>query len=148
MQFIGKKDDVCYVDDSISTTPVSVAAALKTIGTEAVVLLLGGMDRGLDWSGFADGLVGQAPLAIITMPDNGPKILASLRKAGVEPSGGLHAVDDLSQAVALAQTLVAGKGYVLLSPGAPSFPHFRDFEDRGDQFASHAGIEKRLADTH
>lgn len=143
LQIIGEQDHVCYVDDSISTTPVSVAAALETIGTGGVVLLLGGMDRGLDWSDFADGLVGQAPLAIITMPDNGPKILASLRKSGVEPGGGLHAVDDLSQAVELAQTLVPDGGYILLSPGAPSFPHFRDFEDRGDQFASYAGIEKR-----
>ena len=77
LQFIGVKDHVTYVDDSISTTPVSVAAALKTIGTEAVVLLLGGMDRGLDWSDFADRLAGQAPLAIITMPDNCAQILAN-----------------------------------------------------------------------
>jgi len=148
LQFIGEKDNVRYVDDSISTTPVSVAAALETIGNEAVVLLLGGMDRGLDWSGFADGLVGQAPMAIITMPDNGPKIIASLKKSGVEPEQGLHAVGSLSQAVALAQTLVPDKGCILLSPGAPSFPHFRDFEDRGNQFSSYAGIEKGMTGTH
>ena len=142
LQIIGVQGDVSYVDDSISTTPVSVAAALKTIGTEAVVLLLGGMDRGLDWSDFTDGLASQPPLAIITMPDNGPKILASLRESGVKPAGGLHAVGDLPQAVKLAQTLVPGNGTILLSPGAPSFPHFRDFEDRGHQFARCAGIKK------
>ncbi len=148
LQFIGKKDDIRYVDDSISTTPVSVAAALKTIGTETVVLLLGGMDRGLDWSEFADGLAGRAPAAIITMPDNGRKILASLKESGVEPARGLHAVEGLSQAVALAQTLVPERGCILLSPGAPSFPHFQDFEDRGDQFASLAGIEKDIMGNH
>jgi len=148
LQFIGEKDDICFVDDSISTTPVSVAAALKTIGTEAVVLLLGGMDRGLDWSGFANGLVGKAPSAIITMPENGPKILASLKQSGVMPERGLHAVNDLSQAVVLAKSLVPEKGCILLSPGAPSFPRFRDFEDRGNQFASYAGIEKNKTGTH
>ena len=146
LQTIGYKDGIRYVDDSISTTPVSVTVALDTIGAESVVLLLGGLDRGLDWSDFARelalGPVGQLPAAIITMPDNGPKILASLDELGVEPIGGLHAAENLSQAVALAQTLVPEKGCILLSPGAPSFPHFRDFEDRGNQFASHAGIEK------
>jgi len=142
LRTIAYKDGIRYVDDSISTTPVSVAAALETIGYQRVVLLLGGMDRGLDWSDFAKDLAGQSLAAIITMPDNGPQILASLKKFGVEPGRGLHAVENLSQAVALAQTLVPEKGCILLSPGAPSFPHFRDFEDRGDQFANYAGIEK------
>ena len=146
LQTIGYKKGVRYVDDSISTTPVSVTVALDTIGAESVALLLGGLDRGLDWSDFAKALTGKGagklPAAIITMPDNGPKILACLERFEVEPVGGLHAVENLSHAVTLAQTLVPEKGCILLSPGAPSFPHFRDFEDRGDQFANYAGIEK------
>jgi len=146
LQTIGYKKGIRYVDDSISTTPVSVTVALDTIGAEKVVLLLGGLGRGLDWSGFAKALTGtgagKLPAAIITMPDNGPKILASLEENEVEPVGGLHAVENLSQAVALAQTLVPEKGCILLSPGAPSFPYFRDFEDRGNQFAHYAAIEK------
>jgi len=146
LQTIGYKKGIRYVDDSISTTPVSVTVALDTIGAESVVLLLGGLDRGLDWRSFAKAQSGKGaeklPAAIITMPDNGPRILASLEEFEVEPVGGLHAVENLSQAVALAQTLVPEKGCILLSPGAPSFPHFRDFEDRGDQFANYAGIEK------
>lgn len=142
LQTIGYKEGIRYVDDSISTTPVSVKVALNTIGSGAVVLLLGGLDRGLNWNGFAEELAGQVPAAIITMPDNGVIILASLRKFGIVPVGGLHAVENLAQAVALAQTLVPENGCILLSPGAPSFPHFRDFEERGNQFASYAGIEK------
>lgn len=148
LQILGTKDGVRYVDDSISTTPVSVAAALETIGTDGVILLLGGLDRGLDWEEFAQGLVGQPPFAIITMPDNGGKVLACLEAAGVEPAAGLHAVDGLSDAVRLAQFLVPENGCILLSPGAPSFPHFLDFEDRGNQFAALAGIEKTDLGTH
>jgi len=148
LQTIGYRDGIRFVDDSISTTPVSVEVALNTMGAGATVLLLGGLDRGLDWNGFSEdlarNLVEQRPVAIITMPENGPKILASLERSGVELTAGLHAVENLLQAVALAQTLVPEKGCILLSPGAPSFPHFRDFEDRGDQFASFAGF-KNLA---
>jgi len=148
LQLIGEKAGVRYVDDSISTTPVSVTAALQTFGNRDVVLLLGGMDRGLDWSDFATGLEGRTPHAIITMPDNGPKIFDCLKRAGIEPEGGLHQSEHLLAAVVLAQTLVPKKGCILLSPGAPSFSHFRDFEDRGNQFKKYAGIEKSTWGTH
>ena len=148
LQTIGTRDGVRYVDDSISTTPVSVVAALETLGTDGMVLLLGGLDRGLDWHQFARGLAGHPPLAIITMPDNGEKVYAALQAAGVDPAGGLHTVDNLSEAVKLAQSLAPDNGCILLSPGAPSFPHFRDFEDRGNQFAAFAGIEKSISGTH
>jgi len=148
LQPVGEKAGIRYVDDSISTTPVSVASALQACGYEDVVLLLGGMDRGLDWNGFAAKLAGRTPYAIVTLPDNGPRILTCLKNAGVEPAGGLHATGQLSDAVALAQTLVPGKGCILLSPGAPSFPHFRDFEERGNQFKKYAGIEKSTGSAH
>jgi UDP-N-acetylmuramoylalanine--D-glutamate ligase len=140
LQFVGEKAGVRYINDSISTTPVSVAAALQTIGSANVVLLLGGLDRGLDWSDFAATLPNCTPYAIITMPDNGPKVFDCLQHAGVEPPGGLHAVTGLQEALLLAQTLVPENGCILLSPGAPSFPHFRDFEDRGNQFKKFAGF--------
>jgi UDP-N-acetylmuramoylalanine--D-glutamate ligase len=142
LQLIGEIAGVRYVNDSISTTPVSVSAALQTLGSGDVVLLLGGMDRGLDWSDFAAGLSGRAPHAIITLPDNGPRIFDCLQKAGIEPVAGLHQSAKLQEAVALAQSLVPENGCILLSPGAPSFPYFRNFEDRGDQFKKFAGIEK------
>lgn len=140
LQFIGEKSGIRYFNDSISTTPVSVGAALQTIGNQGVVLLLGGMDRGLDWSTFARSLVDHEPYAVITLPDNGPKIFDCLKLAGVKPEGELHAVDGLKEAVDLAEKLVPENGCILLSPGAPSFPHFRDYEDRGEQFMRFSGF--------
>lgn len=140
LQFIGEKSGIRYVSDSISTTPVSVEAALQTIGNQGVVLLLGGMDRGLDWNVFARNLVNREPYAVITLPDNGPKIFDCLKVSGVKPEGGLHAVDGLKEAVALAEKLVPENGCILLSPGAPSFPHFKDYEDRGVQFMRYSGF--------
>ena len=140
LQLVGVRSGVRYIDDSISTTPVSVAAALQAMGRTGVVLLLGGMDRGLDWSEFAKGIVGREPYAIITMPDNGPKIAASLEAAGARSEGGIHVAGDLRQAVSMAEKLVPAYGFILLSPGAPSFPHFRDYEDRGEQFKTFSGF--------
>jgi UDP-N-acetylmuramoylalanine--D-glutamate ligase len=140
LQHLGEKNGVRYINDSISTTPVSVAAAIRTTGNKGMVLLLGGMDRGLDWREFARDLSEQAPFAIITLPDNGRKILHCLQDAGVVPEGGIHAVKNLKEAVDLAESLVPDKGCILLSPGAPSFPHFRNYEDRGEQFTHYSGF--------
>lgn len=148
LENIGCVKGVTYVDDSISTTPVSVSAALSTLGVNKLVLLLGGLDRGLSWDQFAGNLNNNVPHAIITMPDNGRVIMSALIKAGVEPVAGLHQAQDLQHAVQLAQKTVPENGCVLLSPGAPSFPHFRDYEDRGNQFARFAGIEKPFKRTH
>lgn len=140
LQYVGEKNGIRYINDSISTTPVSVAAAIQTIGNKGLVLLLGGMDRGLDWSGFANDLDKRMPYAIITLPDSGRRIYDCLKDAGVEPEGGLHAVASLQDAVDLAESLVPEKGRILLSPGAPSFPQFRDYEDRGEKFTSYSGF--------
>ena len=140
LQLIGEKNGIRYVDDSISTTPFSVAAALQAIGHQDVVLLLGGKDRGLNWSGFAKELLTRLPYAMIALPDNGQKIFECFVATGAVPEGGLHPVSGLKEAVSLAQQLVPRKGCILLSPGAPSFPHFRDYEDRGEQFARFSGF--------
>lgn len=140
LQFIGEKSGIRYINDSISTTPVSVAAAIQTVGRKGLVLLLGGMDRGLDWSEFANQLSRQKPYAIITLPDNGQRIFDCLKDAGVDMEGGLHVVTGLKEAVDLAQKLVPEAGCILLSPGAPSFPQFRNYEDRGEQFTSYSGF--------
>ena len=112
LKHIGEKAGVCYIDDSISTTPVSVAAALQTIGYQDVILLLGGMDRGLDWSGFANSLADRTPHTIITLPDSGPRIADCMKAAGVKPQGGLHAVTGLREAVLLAEELVPENGCI------------------------------------
>lgn len=140
LQLIGERAGIRYFNDSISTTPVSVTAALQTVGFKEVVLLLGGMDRGLDWDVFTKGLLHQTPHAIITMPASGPKLFELFKTADIQPEAGLHTVSGLEEAVVLAQELVPEKGCILLSPGAPSFPHFSDFAERGYQFRKFAGL--------
>lgn len=140
LQKLGQRDDVTYINDSIASTPVATAAALEALGDRPVLLIIGGLDRGLDWSRYVKPFKAASPKVVIAMPASGPRIIETLRSAGFSPAGGFYEVPDLAAAVALAQTLAAAGDTVLLSPGAPSFPQFVDFRDRGHTFARLCGF--------
>ena len=50
-------------------------------------------------------------------------------------------VDGMAVERAFAQEALGTKGTVLLSPGAPSFPRYRDYAERGKHFAQAAGFD-------
>ncbi|KGM56889.1 UDP-N-acetylmuramoyl-L-alanyl-D-glutamate synthetase [Lysobacter arseniciresistens ZS79] len=141
LQMLGTRGAVSYVNDSISTTPHASLAALECFGARPVALLVGGHDRGVDWSGFAAAMARRAPAATITMGANGPRIHALLAPLAAEGRFLLAAADDLADAVHEAEAALAGEGVVLLSPGAPSFGPYRDYVERGRHFAALAGFD-------
>jgi len=139
LETVAEADGVMWVDDSISTTPESTLAALESFGGEPVILLAGGQDREQDFAALARELARRARMPnadakLVAMPTTGPRLLAEARAAGLPAS---HAIDaaGLDEAVAEARALAGPGAVVLLSPAAPSFDRFRDFEERGERFA-------------
>ena len=141
LQTLGARDGITYVNDSISTTPHASLAALDCFRTRNVALLVGGHDRGIDWNDFAEAMRTQAPKAIVTLGQNGPKIHALLAPLAQAAGFSLTEASDLSDAITHARTVLAGDGVVLLSPGAPSFGMYRDYTERGRDFAALAGFD-------
>jgi UDP-N-acetylmuramoylalanine--D-glutamate ligase len=141
LQTIGTRDGITYVNDSISTTPHATLAALDCFRDRRVAVLVGGHDRGIDWHAFADAMKAQAPAAIVTMGQNGPKIDALLAPLAREGGFALSAAADLAEAMTQATTALHGEGVVLLSPGAPSFGAYKDYVARGRHFAQLAGFD-------
>ncbi len=123
---------VLFVDDSISTIPQSAIHAIEAYAGRPLTVLLGGTDRGVDYAPLRDFLRERAVTAtVIGMPDSGPRILAEL--AGL-PELTLLTSDSLAHAVALARARTPAGGVVLLSPAAPSYGHFDNFEHRSQVF--------------
>ena len=142
LQWLGERDGLAWVNDSISTTPHASLAALDCYRGRRVAILLGGHDRGLDWSDFVARLDGHAPVAAVTMGGNGPRIHALLEPLAAQGRLALEAASDLADAVVRARRLLGdGGGVVLLSPGAPSFGAYRDYTERGRHFAALAGFD-------
>ena len=143
LQVLGVRDGITYVNDSISTTPHASLAALEVFRDRRVALLAGGHDRGLDWAGFAGAMQARAPLAIVTMGQNGPRIHDLLAPLARTAGFALDSAADLPEAVDRARAALGGEGVVLLSPGAPSFGPYRDYTERGRHFAGLAGFDPR-----
>ncbi len=141
LQRLGERDGIVWIDDSIATTPAATLEALRSLAGEDVLLLVGGHDRGLDWSAFAMAVRGHLPRAIIASGANGFRIAGELRSAGVP---GVFEDGGLAAAIARARGLARSGSTILLSPGAPSFDQFRDYAARGAAFAAAAGFDPAL----
>lgn len=140
LQLLGVHDGLEYINDSISTTPYASIEALRSLPGRAVTVLVGGFDRGVDWSIFVDYVSKYPPRAIVTMGANGVAIANVLHRIA-SPGFVLECVESLDAAVACGCALTPANGVILLSPGAPSFDQFRDYAERGREFARLAGFD-------
>lgn len=147
LQWLGERDGVAYVNDSISTTPHATLAALECFGDRDVAVLVGGHDRGVDWTVFVDAMRLRAPAVIVTIGANGPRINEALAPIARERRFDLLAAASLAEGMRAARGALPRRGQgraaplVLLSPGAPSFGPYRDYVDRGRDFARLAGFD-------
>jgi len=139
LQSLGERDGRHWINDSISTTPQATLAALESLPGRQVTVLVGGHDRGLDWSGFVEAVAENPPWAIVCNGANGPRIAGALREAEVATE--IAQIDGFDAAVEHAREVTPPGGCVLLSPGAPSFDQFRDYAERGRRFAEQAGFD-------
>lgn len=139
LQPLGRRDGFDWINDSISTTPQAALAAVDSLAGHRVTLILGGHDRGLDWSGFVEAIAMRTDLQVITQGASGERIAAAMRAAG--EGGMLHEAGNLDAAVAVARTISRPGDSILLSPGAPSFDQFHDYTERGRHFADLAGFD-------
>jgi UDP-N-acetylmuramoylalanine--D-glutamate ligase len=121
---------VLFVDDSISTTPQSVAVALDAVPRPCVVLV-GGKDKGGDPQPLLDAVRARARGAV-GIGTTGPALVARLREAGF--SAAVPGGPDLRSAVEAALALARPGDAVVLSPGYSSLDLHASFLERGERF--------------
>ncbi|MEU5947722.1 UDP-N-acetylmuramoyl-L-alanine--D-glutamate ligase [Micromonospora sp. NPDC047465] len=120
-----------FVDDTLATSPYAAMHAIDAYEGRPLTVIVGGTDRGLDYTPLREHLA-EREITVIGIPDSGARIVEAL--AGL-PKVRAEVVDDLVDAVRLARGLTPADGVVLLSPAAPSYGRFRNFEHRSEVFA-------------
>jgi len=131
IEYVGIFNGVRYYNDSIATIPEATIAAIKTL-REIDTLILGGFDRGIDYSSLVDFLPLSQITNIIFIGDAGKRIFneLTLTKPGINK----FVASDYEQVVEIARRHTAKGKICLLSPAAASYDMFKNFEERGEVY--------------
>jgi len=124
---VAEIDGVVYLNDSKATNIDALEKALLAMRSP-VVLLAGGKDKGLDFTGLRP-LLREKVRAVVLIGQMADKLEAAWSSAVP-----CHKCGSLADAVAEARLLAHRGDVVLFSPGCSSYDMFKSFEDRGDQF--------------
>ena len=135
LKFVAEKYGVKYYDDSISTTPGSAIAALKAFA-EPKILILGGSDKGADYSELAKEIARQNVRLIIINGANADEIREVLREEKIDCEIVQLNMAGMKEVVKSAKNKAQSGDVVILSPAAASFDMFKSYSDRGEQFVA------------
>ncbi|MBT6330780.1 MAG: UDP-N-acetylmuramoyl-L-alanine--D-glutamate ligase [Kordiimonadaceae bacterium] len=127
LQVFGPIGEITYINDSISTDPEATIAALEALKDQNVTLIVGGEDRAQDYQALGNVIEKTATKAICVY-ETGPRLFDQLNSAEK------YKAATLEEAVKKAKDITPKGGTILLSPAAPSYDAFKDFEVRGDLF--------------
>ena len=128
LEFVRTLNGVRYINDSKATNVNSTWYALESMN-EPVVLVLGGKDKGNDYSEI-EQLVKDKVVAIVCLGVDNTKLHAFF-------DGKVAVVEDarsMKECVDKCHALARDGQTVLLSPCCASFDLFKSYEDRGAQF--------------
>lgn len=132
LEFVGSFRGIRWYDDSISTACATAIEAVRSV-PDARTILIGGMDRGIDYSSLVEFL-GKSDVNVICMEASGKRVYDMLCDSVPEEAGRIHYVPHLEDAVNLAAGITPDGKSCVLSPAAASYGIFKNFEERGDAF--------------
>lgn len=121
-------DGITFYDDSISTICQSAIQAVESVENTGSVLI-GGMDRGIDYTELIEFIRGCKRVQFICMYESGRRIYEQVKELE-----NVHYVVDLEEAVKCAKEITPKGGACILSPAAASYGYFKNFEERGNYF--------------
>lgn len=128
MEKVGTFKEITFYNDAIATVPKAVIYAIDAL-KEVDTLIFGGMDRKINYSDFVEALKNSNIRNFICMPETGNKIGKELEK-----DKNVFYLEKMQDVVKKAYEVTEKGKICLMSPAAPSYNRYRDFEEKGRKF--------------
>ena len=133
MEYVGEYHGIVFYNDSIATAQEAVINAVKAL-KDVDTLILGGMDRGLNYQPLVDFLCKSQVSNVILLP-NTEQSFQKLFDKTPHALKITHAAN-MADAVDVAYEVTAKNHICLLSPAAASYGFYKNFEERGADFCN------------
>lgn len=134
LKLIREVNGVSYYDDNYSSASGAAVAAMRSF-KQPEILIMGGYDKGIEFSALAHAIKEQENIKhIILIGQTKQKIAAALDRVGKQDVYELNNDTELAPIVRRAYELAEPGDVVVMSPGCASFDMFKNFSDRGEQF--------------
>ena len=125
MEYVGTYNNIKYYNDSIATIPEATINCIETL-KDVDTIIFGGLDRGIDYNKLINYFNSSNIENFICMPETGYKVADKLNKTNI------YKVETLEEAVEIAKKVT--KNICILSPAAPSYNAFKNFEEKGKKY--------------
>jgi len=129
MEFVGTFNKIDFYNDSLSTIPEATIFALNEI-KNIDTLILGGLDRGIDYTNLTEEIKKKNIKNIILFPNTDKKIYHELKNEKIN----FFFTSKMKEAVLIAKEKTQKGKVCLLSPAASSYNLFKNYKDRANQF--------------
>ncbi len=126
LEFVRQINGIDFYNDSKSTVPQATLAALDRLTGRPIILLLGGLSKGVDRRVLIAQLVGRVKMVICVGAESA-QLCAWCALYGIPCEGGLQ----FDESVKIAYTKGVSGDVVLLSPSGSSFDLFANYQQRG-----------------
>jgi len=133
MELVGTYKGIIFYNDSISTIPQATILAVQSLKS-VDTLILGGKDRGIDYSPLIRFLPESGVSNLIFIGEAGKRIRDGLEKMQHAKNQRLFTINQIHEISELIRLHTKPGAICLLSPAAASYDQFKNFEERGEVF--------------
>lgn len=134
IELIREKNGVKFYNDSIASSPTRTIAALKAL-PKGILLIAGGYDKHIPFEPLAPYVCDKVRTLLLCGP-TADKIEKAVKEyEGFDPEKTeIVRVEDIAEAVSVAEKMAKSGEIVLLSPACASFDAYPNFVARGNHF--------------
>ena len=131
MERIGTYKEITFYDDTLATIPEATMNSVNSL-EKVDTLIIGGLDRKIGYKKFVQSLAESNISNIICQPETGKYIYDELTKLNL--SKNIFYIEDLEDAVKKAYEVTKKGMYCLLSPSAPSYNVYKNYEEKSEKY--------------